>query len=330
MKIRKLYLELSSLCNLRCTTCFRNSWFSEAPCLASDETVAAMLRAIRDPMVEGIFLGGMGEPLMHPRIFEVLEAARACKKPAELITNAVLLDEAMCDRLLQSGLSALWISIDGFTEESYEAIRRGSLFRKILESISIFNRKRTRETLGVTFVMTKENLGELAAANAFLDRYRVDMLNLSHMVPSSPLSPDDCIYELPYRIGKMKRFDPDTVAKKELDTCPFIRDEVTFIRADGEISPCMQLLHNSDTYLYEEKRRVYAHSFGNIRELSISDIYRSENYSAFRERVRDFAFPCCTVCMGCEDRKENVADCMYNERPTCGACLWAQGYIRCP
>ena len=92
----------------------------------------------------------------------------------------------------------------------------------------------------------------------------------------------------------------------------------------------MQLLHSSYSYLYEEKRKIYSHSFGNINEQSLSEIYNSDEYVRFRENVKNFDFPCCTECLGCDDRKENLTDCMYNERPTCGACLWAQGYIRCP
>ena len=46
--------------------------------------------------------------------------------------------------------------------------------------------------------------------------------------------------------------------------------------------------------------------------------------------VRIFYFPFCTICWGCEDRKENLMDCVYGEAPTCGACLWATGKVFCP
>ncbi len=321
---------MSSLCNLHCKMCFRNNWFEETPALMDDETVDRVKDAISIGEISTVFFGGMGEPLMHPRLCELLLHARAHGKKTELITNALLLTDDLIDRLLQSGLDMLWVSMDGFTEESYEEVRRGSMYRKVTENIARFTKKRTAQTLGITFVMMRENQSELSHINRFLDETGADLLNLSHVVPAAPLQKEDAIYTLPYPVGKMSRVGAIEAKERELDTCPFIRDSVCFIRADGEVAPCMQLLHNSYTYLYEEKRKVYAHSFGNIKKNSLSDIYGSPSYTAFREKVRIFDFPPCTECLGCEDRLENKKDCMYNDTPTCGACLWAQGYIRCP
>ena len=103
-----------------------------------------------------------------------------------------------------------------------------------------------------------------------------------------------------------------------------------FIKWNGDIVPCMQLLHSSYTYLFQEKRKVMAYSFGNILENSIYQSWNSEEYKEFRKRVRNFDFPNCTLCNGCDDRLENRTDCMYNTMPTCGACLWAQNIARCP
>ena len=112
--------------------------------------------------------------------------------------------------------------------------------------------------------------------------------------------------------------------------CPFIEEEKCFVKWNGAVSPCMQLLHSSYTYLFEEKRKVTAYCFGNLLENSLEEIWNSKKYREFRERVKNFEFPDCTLCDGCDDRLENKTDCMFNEMPTCGACLWAQNIARCP
>ena len=94
--------------------------------------------------------------------------------------------------------------------------------------------------------------------------------------------------------------------------------------------PCMQLLHSSYTYMFELKRKVYSHSFGNIADKPLFDIYSGKEYTDFRKLVEDFDFPTCTICEGCELREENQEDCMFNKKPTCGACLWATGKVFCP
>lgn len=329
-KISKLYVEMSSACNLNCRMCFRNSWFNEKSGLMSDIVIENVKKIMTNNETEGIFIGGMGEPLMHERVFELIETATVCGIKSELITNATLLNSENCKKLISAGLNTLWISMDGFTKESYENVRKGSLYNNIIENIEIFNRNRTNTNFGITFVMMKENSNQFEHINAFADKYNVDIINLSHVVPCDELKKENSVYEMPYPIGKMHRFDKNEVFKKKINYCPFVEDNVCFVRYDGEICPCMQLLHNSYTYLYEEKRKVYSHSFGNICDNSLKDILNGTEYNAFIKRVKEFDFPGCTICLGCDDRKENIIDCMYNEKPTCGACLWAQGLIRCP
>ena len=330
MSINKLYIELSSVCNLKCKMCFRNSWFDEVPSLMSDATVNCVKSAISDNDVKSIFFGGMGEPLLHNRIFELIKFSKYYNKQTELITNATLLTRDISKKLVESGIDTLWISLDGFTKESYEAIRKGSLYQEIIENLKYFCSIKRNIKLGLTFVMMKENLTELDKINSFADEYDFEYINLSHVVPGEELKKENAIYNLHYRVGKIYRFSKNEKYKKQLDYCPFIGDDVCFIRSDGEVCPCMQLLHNSYSYLYEERRKIYAHSFGNINVQPLSKIYNNDEYMQFREKVKKFDFPCCVDCLGCDDRKENVTDCMYNERPTCGACLWVQGYIRCP
>ncbi len=326
----KLYIEPSSCCNLNCKMCFRNSWFEESIADMSDKTVSNVLELLKCDVCNSVFFGGMGEPLKHKDIFSMVAVATAYGKNAELITNATLLNANAVERLRDSGLDTLWVSMDGFSKESYENVRRGSLYDKIIENLEYFNKNRGTVKLGFTFVMMEENLSELEKINDFADRFGADFINLSHMIPSEPMKESNSIYKLPYRVDKMYRFDKNEKVEKPFDFCPFVNEGSCFIRQDGEVTACMQLLHNSYTYLYEEKRKVFSHSFGNINEMRLEDIWESEKYSAFRNRVLNFDFPCCTVCLGCDDRKENVTDCMYNESPTCGACLWSQGFIRCP
>lgn len=327
--IKKLYVEPSSLCNLSCSMCFRNNWFDEPMGLMSADTKEHLFKIFQDGNFDTVFFGGMGEPLIHPDIIHMIRVAVQAGKKTELITNATLLTEKMTTQLIQAGLNTLWVSMDGFSKESYEAIRKGSMYSLIMKNLAEFNRQRTTTRLGITFVMMKENEYELAHINQFADTIAADVINLSHVIPGDSLVPSDALYEKPYPIGKMKRFS-DTPFTKALDYCPFVNEDICFIRWDGEVCPCMQLLHNSYTYLYEEKRKVYAKTYGNINTQNFTAIFNNPEYVIFRDNVSRFDYPCCTVCLGCDDRLENITDCMYNVQPTCGACLWAQGLIRCP
>ena len=48
-----------------------------------------------------------------------------------------------------------------------------------------------------------------------------------------------------------------------------------FVKSNGDVCPCMQLLHSSYTYLFEERRKVVSCSFGNVSENLLGDIWMS-------------------------------------------------------
>ena len=329
--IKKLYIEPTSRCNLSCKMCFRHSWIDEDMGDMSESIFFWVLEYIMEYKPETVFFGGMGEPLIHNNICNMIKESAEFTKNVELITNASLLNKDMSENLVNSGLSCLWISMDGFSSEEYEKIRLGGRFEKLTENIKIFNRARSgkKVKLGITFVVMEENESQLELINGFCDEFGVDIINISHAIPSDSKNSAREFYEKKTPVGKMKRIG-DEISEYKKDSCPFINDGACFVKWNGEVLPCMQILHSSVTYMFDIRREVFSYSFGNVLKNSLYDIYTSDKYRMFRENVLNFDFPACTVCDGCEMRESNLEDCMFNEKPTCGACLWATGKVFCP
>lgn len=331
---RKIYIEPTSMCNLKCSICFRHGWINEKMGRMIESCFDKLNMSLTNmESVQEIFFGGMGEPLFHPDICEMVR-----KLPenlyVSLLTNGTLLNKKCSEELLDAGLDMLWISMDGFTKESYEKIQLGSRFDLIMQNIHDFNevRRGTEIKLGITFVVTPENTEQLEKINEFADKISADMLNISHMIPGTAIEKEKLLNlygreDIP--VGKMYRYT-GAAGNVEENICPFIHERSLFVRWDGEVQPCMQLLHSCYTYLYEEKRKITSVSYGNITEKNLTEIWNTKDYADFRKRVDTFYFPFCRVCFGCEDRKENLTDCFLGEAPACGACLWASGKVFCP
>jgi MoaA/NifB/PqqE/SkfB family radical SAM enzyme len=113
-------------------------------------------------------------------------------------------------------------------------------------------------------------------------------------------------------------------------TCPFLEKGSVSIRWDGEVSPCLPLMHSHQSYLGDRLRISRAWSVGNIREESLDQLWRKPVYAAFRQRLQDFDFSPCTYCNSCGMADSNLEDCFGNVHPACGGCLWAHGFIQCP
>ena len=84
-----------------------------------------------DMGVEMLILHSWGEPLMHPKIIEMIEYATSRCLPTWMSTNATLLDESMSLRLLRSGLGGLVFSVENRLYEIFGTVRNMLNFAKL-------------------------------------------------------------------------------------------------------------------------------------------------------------------------------------------------------
>ena len=136
--IRKLYIEASSRCNMHCKMCFRHSWIGES---FGDFNPQVFIQLLEDPAfvpVETVFFGGMGEPLIHPGLAEMVGLAASCGKKVELITNGTLLRKRLIQDLIAAGIDRIWISVDEIYD-NYKNIQIGSDFDLIRDNLAQFN-----------------------------------------------------------------------------------------------------------------------------------------------------------------------------------------------
>ena len=133
-QLAKVYIEPTSRCNLSCRTCVRNTW-DEAQGDMSQTTFKKIMAGLRKLKPKpAVFFGGLGEPLAHPDILEMVRQARRHASQLELITNGMLLDQQVSRQLVDIGLDVLWLSIDGAHPESYNDVRLGAALPQVLEN----------------------------------------------------------------------------------------------------------------------------------------------------------------------------------------------------
>ena len=202
--LRKLYIEPTSKCNLNCKMCFRHTWFDEPICDLSLEDFGRVLDTIPSS-VETIFFGGMGEPLFHRDIREMVRLAAETGAEVELLTNGTLLTEDMIQGLIEAGLGRLWVSIDNL--ESHSSINEQTSSDsgsghdhsgRVLANIRRFNRLRQKHgggiALGITFVAMKSNVHQLGLLPFFIAQHLVDSVNISNISPTDKASQDEMLY----------------------------------------------------------------------------------------------------------------------------------------
>src|SRR5215217_1859250 len=131
---RFLQVEPVGQCNLRCQMCpiqFRRDGPPYGPPAFMD--FDRFVRLVDEfPDLEQLQLQGLGEPMMHPRFFDMVTTAAARGVKVSTNTNATLLNAGRAERCVTSGLDEIFILIDGATAETYEGIRVRAHFDRVV------------------------------------------------------------------------------------------------------------------------------------------------------------------------------------------------------
>lgn len=141
-RLTTLNVEVTNRCNLRCAYCPVNRDMERAKVDLPFERFVEVLDAA--PTVTTLLPFQWGEPLLHPRIVDMIEVATRRGIRTYLTTNGTLLDDAMNRALLRSGLARLTVSVDG-ADDVHEATR-GVALGPIRERVLAL--KRLRDELG--------------------------------------------------------------------------------------------------------------------------------------------------------------------------------------
>jgi radical SAM protein with 4Fe4S-binding SPASM domain len=163
---KELQVEVTGACNLACKMCLvryrpKLGRRSGAMCF---HTFKELVDAL--PELEKVTLQGLGEPLLAPDIFEMIEYAAARGIRLGFNTNGTFLTPEVSERLVRAGVDWLHISLDGATAETYEGIRDGSDFALVTEHVrGLVAAKRRlgadRPTVQLVFVAMRRNIREL-------------------------------------------------------------------------------------------------------------------------------------------------------------------------
>ena len=366
--LSKIYVEPTTDCNLCCRTCMRNSW-SEQIGYMEMETYRRLLDGLWDvPSLQTIAFWGIGEPLLHPHITEMVALAKGLGVKTELITNGILLDKEIADGLIEAGLDSLIVSVDGVSPESQSDIRRGADLRLIQKNVKGLRDARrgnfhVNPEIGIEFVLMRRNLSDLPQLRRFAHSLGADFIILTNVLPYTEELKDEIIYWisaghlyafqrsswfpeiiLPRLDANIQNLNPisqmlshgggidflPTRYSRVNERCPFVWDGSVAIGWDGELSPCVALMHSYTCYVLGREKFIRRYTLGNVAEEKVKSLWNGEEYRSFRKRVLNFDFSPCVYCGGCDLSDTNEEDCFYNTFPACGDCLWARGIILCP
>ena len=154
MAIRTVFhLELTDNCNYNCAFC-KSVRRQTKSTLDYDEAVKT-LDAVKDMPIYGIYLNsvqlnGSGEPLLYPRLADMILECRKRFAMCEFVTNGYLLTEEKIVEILNTDIDMIEISLTGIKPEVYKNFQGSGIpyeqceknLQRVIQNVKMLARKR--------------------------------------------------------------------------------------------------------------------------------------------------------------------------------------------
>ncbi len=142
----ELFLEISNVCDLKCTMCTTFSALSPERFLKLKDSQRGFLEvedySALNTLLEHVLIVhcfGYGEPTIHPRFKEILTHILDYEVLVDFFTNGMHLTKDLCQLMVERHLFKVVISFSGATKKDYENVYLGGHFETVLEGIARLN-----------------------------------------------------------------------------------------------------------------------------------------------------------------------------------------------
>ncbi len=173
--------NITRRCNLKCIHCYSDSDAREYPGELNWDQCTNVVKDLAGFGVPAVLLSG-GEPLVHPRFFDIATLAREAGLRLTLSTNGTLIDPAAAERIKALGFSYVGISLDGIGATHDHFRGRVGAFEKAVRAFR--NCKAVQQKVGLRLTLSRHNLDDLDGILDFIEKENIDRVCFYHLVYS--------------------------------------------------------------------------------------------------------------------------------------------------
>lgn len=270
-------IEPTTACNLRCPECPSGLRSFTRPTGKLDTSLfEKIMKDVSEHLIYLTFYF-QGEPYLNPQFLEMVNIASKHRIYTTTSTNAHFLDDDNARKTVESGLNRLIISIDGSSQDTYEAYRKEGDLSKVLEGTK--NILKWRKKLNSTspkvvwqFLVVKPNEHQIPEIKKLAKEYGVDKVAFKTAQIYDYQNGSDLIPSIDKYSRYIKEEDGSYSIKNELENKCWKMWNSCVITWDGNIIPCC---FDKDA----------THNFGNVDKESFEEIWFSPKYQNFRNAL---------------------------------------------
>lgn len=280
-------VELTNFCNFRCCFCPTGTKaMKRMKGFMSDEVVDALVENVKKYNIAGVRFIRWGEPTMHPKYIEIMEKVRKAGALIHINTNGSLIDEKQIKKMLDIHLDSIKFSFQGADEGTYNEMREGGDYLKLLNTIRSFHKIRGDKEypyIQISTTLTGESAEQIKNFKVdiadYCDYYNVGYTKLNHLnVEEMNISDKEKC--------KIRHLQEQEKIKREYRTvCPEAFNKLS-INWNGDVTLCCA---DYDNFMI----------IGNIMDSDIKSIFNSKIANLYRETIAEHQYgkiKCCADC----------------------------------
>lgn len=271
-RFKKVYIEITNICNLSCDFCPKTSRTLKRN---TKEDFYHILQAVK-PYTDYIYLHLMGEPTTHPLLREYLEMSAQEGLKVNLTTNGTLIHKVQEDLIGASALRQINISLHSF-EVNDPHVKVEDYIRGITDFVNAATEEGQVICSLRLWNMDSETLKAKNSLNAHIIHMLEEQLSLEIDIAEALQRKNGIKLKNNVYLNMAEKFewpDQEKAVQEEEIFCYGLRDQIG-IHVDGTVVPCCL---DSEGHI----------ALGNIFETSLEEIIDSPRakrlYDGFSNR----------------------------------------------
>lgn len=173
--------NITRRCNLRCLHCYSDSDSKVYPGELDWDQMQSVVEDLAAFGIPALLFSG-GEPMIHPRFFDLAESAKSSGLRLTLSTNGTLIDADSALRIRDIGFAYVGISLDGIGATHDHFRGREGAFDK---AVAAFRHcKAVGQKVGLRLTLSRPTVQDLGGILDFIEAEKIDRVCFYHLVYS--------------------------------------------------------------------------------------------------------------------------------------------------
>ena len=341
----RIDISLLAGCNIRCIMCnyshFSTEEMKSLLRIRMEKDVYHSIATQLFPTAQIVFFGIGGEPTLHPDFPLFLEIAKNAGLSVHISSNGLSFNREIIAQAIINNADILILSIDGACKETYEKIRAGAKWERLLSGMRNLQDKRKQHPhaplkMAINFTLMKCNIHEFPEVVTLAHEYGINKVMAEHLIVTSPELEEQSLFDDKERsdfyiieaINKARRLGiemelPDLFnmqnSPKDINSgtirnirptenqvnTPFCKNlgYSIVITPGGVVLPCS----------HPDAQKVYR--FGHLKDCHLQEIWFGRKYQELRHSQNNqLPFPCsnCSI----SGRSDGQTPFQTEEQPT--------------